>query len=423
MERIRNATAPGSPRAVGGLLAVNLLPLAGLAFGDWTLDTLGALYWLEIGVVLFWSLVKSLFAERTFEFDFRGPGVHVTFDGLTNKRGGIEITADWPPLYPRNVPNVLPYATAFAWFWLVLGAAVVASPFALPPWAELATWQTAGLLAVAGVAFLGRGFEASDAYVGERRYEICSVAPSNHQAIEYSLVVGLIALLTQVKTDETATLFGILVACKFGYELLRHRPGRIHWWDNPLTRLTGYDLPRPEPEYLARPSGAPEIEATPDRRTVRLGSAVYAAFSDLMTPYWVFFTLLGGFSVLTVLAAGEVYETPILMVSALVPVTLYALIALVPLKVVEYLVHHGSMTYEIRDREVVGYDARLDETQWQIGFDEITDVSIRRGLADRVCDTQTVEIEVGDRTERLVHLPDADRIYDRVRYLGARNRT
>lgn len=418
MERIRNATALSSPRVVAGFVAANLLPLAGLAFGDWTLDTLGGLYWLEIGVVLFWALVKSLFAERVFEFDFRGPGVHVTFDGLTNKRGGIEVVADWPPLYPRNVPNVLPYVTAFAWFWLILGAVVVASPFALPTASDLATWQTATLLAVAGVAFLSRGLEANDVYVGERQYEACSVAPLNHQAIEYSVVVGLLALLTEVETDETATLFGILVACKFGYELLRHRPGKLRWWDNPVARLTGYDPPGPEPEYLDRPTGAPGVEATPDRRTVRLGSAMYAAFSDLMVPYWVFFTLIGGFSTLMILTAGEIYEAPILMLSALVPATLYALVALVPLKVVEYLVHHESMTYQVRDREVVGYDARLDETQWRIGFGEITDVSTWKSVADRISNTRTLEIEVGDRTERLVHLPDADRIYDRLRYLG-----
>lgn len=418
MERIRNATALSSPRVVVGFVAANLLPLAGFAVGNWTLDTLGALYWLEIGIVLFWSVAKSLFAERVFEFEFRGPGVHVTFDGLTEKRGGIEVADDWPPLYPRNLPNILPYVTAFLWFWLVLGAVVVSSPFDLPAWTELADWRTVSLLAVAGVAFLGRGLEARDVYVGERQYEACSVGPLNRQAIEYSVVVGFLALLTRVETDEVATLFGILVACKFGYELLRHRPGKLHWWDNPLTRLMGHDPPKPEPEYLDRPTGAPAVEATPDEPTVSRASVVHAAFSDLMVPYWVFFVLLSGFSGLTIASAGEVYDAPLLMLGVLAPVTLYVLVALVPLKVVEYVVGHRAMRYEIRDREVVGYDDRLGEVQWRIGFEEITDVSVEQGIIDRMTDTRTVEVRTDDRTVRLVHLRDADRIYDRLRYLG-----
>ncbi|WP_276302449.1 DUF6498-containing protein [Halorussus lipolyticus] len=421
MDEIRNSTVLGSPRVAVGFVTLQVLPLVGLVFGGWTLDTLGALYWLEIGVVLCWSLVKSLFAERVFEFRFRGPGIDVAFDGLTEKRGGISVAAGLPPVYPRNVPNVLPYVTAFAWFWLVLGAVVVTSPFALPGWMELVTWQTAGLLTTASVAFLARGLEASDVYLGERQYETCSVVPLNHGAIEYSVVVGLLALLTGVPTDETATLFGVLVAVKFGYELLRHRPGKLHRWDNPLTRLVGGGESRPDPEYLDFPAGAPDVSASPDGRTVRLGSVVYAVFSDLMVPFWVFFTLVGGFGLLAALAAGEVYETPVQMALLLVPVTLYALVALVPLKIVEYRVHHDSMTYEIRDRELVGYDDRLDETQWRIGFAEITNVSLRQNVIDRRADTQTLEIEVGDRTERLVHLADADAdaLFDRLRHLGA----
>lgn len=418
MGRIRDSTALSSPRAVGTFVAANLLPLAGLAVGNWTLDTLGALYWLEIGVALFWSVAKSLFAERVFEFTYRGPGVRVEFDGLTTKRGGIEVVEGWPPLYPRNVPNLLPYVTGFAWFWLLLGAVVVASPFDLPAWSELARWRTAGLLAVAGVAFLARGFEARDVFVGERQYETCSVGPLNRQAIEYSVVVGLLAVATRIETEETATLFGILVACKFGYELLRHRPGKLHWWDNALTRLTGHDPPKPEPASLDRPTGAPEVEVTPDGRAVSRASVVHAAFSDLLVPYWVFFVLIAGFSGLTIAAAGEVYDAPLLLLGFLVPVTIYVLVALVPLKVAEYVVNHGAMRYAIRDRELVGYDDRLDETQWRIGFDDITDVSVETGLVDRTTDTRTVEVRTDDRTVRLVHLPDADEIYDRLRYLA-----
>lgn len=418
MDRIRNSTSLSSPRAIGAFVAANLLPLAGFAAGNWTLDALGALYWLEIGVVLFWSVAKSLFAERVFEFTYRGPGVRVEFDGLTTKRGGIEVAEGWPTLYPRNVPNLLPYVTGFAWFWLVLGAVVVTSPFNLPPWSELARWRTVGLLAVAGIAFLGRGFEARDVYVGEQQYETCSVGPLNRQAIEYSVVVGLLAVATQIETDEVATLFGLLVACKFGYELLRHRPGKLHWWANHLTRLTGHDPPKPEPTYLDPSTGDPDVEATPDDRAVSRASVVHAAFSDLLMPYWVFFALIAGFSALTVAAAGEVYDAPLLLLGFLVPVTLYVLVALVPLKVAEYVANHGSMRYEIRDRELVGYDDRLDETQWRIGFDDITDVSVETGLVDRMTDTRTVEVRADDRTVRLVHLSDADEVYDRLRYLG-----
>lgn len=53
-------------RAAVGLVAANLVPLAGVLFLGWSLWTILAIYWVENGIVGLWNIPKILLAEGTF---------------------------------------------------------------------------------------------------------------------------------------------------------------------------------------------------------------------------------------------------------------------------------------------------------------------------------------------------------------------
>lgn len=266
MRSVRHLLLSVRFRAFVALLIVNLLPLVGLTYWDWDLRTLQILYWLEIGSMLFWSFVRGLFAERVYEFVMRGR-VRDRFDGYNNKRGGISFVNRLPPIYPRNIPSLAMNIFMIGTFLLLFGFFVL--DFGIPGWRDIVQPTTVSVLSIAFAVFITRGL-AFNVYLTEQQYETCSVVPANRQLLEY---VGVMVVLTWVATTETdaaSTLFILLVGVKLVYELLRHRPGKLHSWDNPVARLLGLDAHFPEPDHFDSPTSDPTSETTPNLRDVSL---------------------------------------------------------------------------------------------------------------------------------------------------------
>lgn len=123
---LRLATTVSSTASLLALIAVNLLPLAGVLFWGWSLVLILVLYWLESGIVGVINIVKIALARGT------GDGPAVTIDRL----GGLKVDA-------RQLVNVstslapgclVPFFILhYGIFWVVHGVFV----FTLPLFAGL----------------------------------------------------------------------------------------------------------------------------------------------------------------------------------------------------------------------------------------------------------------------------------------------
>lgn len=412
---VRHSILSVRSRALFVFFVTNLLPLAGLLYWKWNLVSLQALYWLEIGIMLFWTSVRGMFAERVFDFKMR-ERVNIRFDGFNNKLGGVRFVDGLPPLYPRNFPSLAMNVSIIGGFSLLFGFFIL--DFGVPGWREVVQPTAVSVVVVALVAFIARGLTVY-VFLAERQYETCSVAPLNRQLLEYVGVVGFFIWVATTDTDTSATLFGLLVGTKFVYELLRHRPGTLHTWDNPITRFFGIVPNFPGPDRLDSPTGDPTTEASPDLQTVFLAGIPPAAFNSLMVPYWVLFIILSIVNILVIVESGVMFGPNIWILIPMGIVTIYVFLTFFPLKLAEYIVQYGPMSYRIYDEEIVGYDWWLDEPQWRVSFDGISDVSRRAKFTDRFLGTRTIDLETENGRElSLAHLSDTDTIYDQLRYVN-----
>lgn len=123
---LRLATAVSSTVSLVALIAVNLLPLAGVIFWGWSLMLILVLYWLESGIVGFINIFKIALARGTGD----GPAVTVS------RLGGV--TVDVRRLASASTsmaPGCLVpfFVMHYGIFWVVHGVFV----FTLPLFASL----------------------------------------------------------------------------------------------------------------------------------------------------------------------------------------------------------------------------------------------------------------------------------------------
>ncbi|WP_369335061.1 DUF6498-containing protein [Halorubrum ezzemoulense] len=86
------------------IIGTNLLPLAGIVYGDWNVWTLLLLYWIEAFSTVLFGVLKSLFAKQGSPDVV---GEREPLHELRHKRGGWRPLSTLPPIYPRNVPFAL----------------------------------------------------------------------------------------------------------------------------------------------------------------------------------------------------------------------------------------------------------------------------------------------------------------------------
>jgi hypothetical protein len=113
---VRLAMAASPTTSVVLLVAFNLVPLAGVLFWGWNVETLLVLYWIENGIVGLYNIPKILLASGT------GVG------------SGIQVTGPFAGTGPAaRVGMVLFFLVHYGIFWLVHGVFV----FALPTFAGI----------------------------------------------------------------------------------------------------------------------------------------------------------------------------------------------------------------------------------------------------------------------------------------------
>lgn len=386
----------------------NLLPVAGILYFDWTSVELGTLYWIESGFVLASSLIKSLFAKKIFEFDFRGQ-ITIRFEGYTKKRGGIRPTDGFPPIYPRNLPNIFPYLM-LGLGWIMGGLLIVVeSPFSLLENTLSLSIATSGILLVfTSVVFCRYLVVFLDVFLAEERHDELSAGLLNMQAIEYVAIIGVLVFLSRADVANTVSLAWGIFVLKVGYELIRYRPDHLHWGDNVVLKALGVSPTYSDPNRAFDPRGVLLEKIQTDQRPTVISALLFAAVSDLLVPYWI----LMFFAVILALGgAANVVIPSIVVVTVFVSVTFY------PLKVGEYLLSYRWMSYRIYDGKLVGYDQLLKQPQWKIDLNEICSTSIEERYADSRYGTQTIIIETDEESVILPHLVPQSQFQNRIQDL------
>ncbi len=384
----------------------NLLPVVGIVYFDWTSVELGTFYWVEIGLVLVFSLVKSLFSKKVFEFQFRGQ-LTIRFEGYTNKRGGIRLTDGFPPLYPRNLPNLLPYLMLGLGWGMIGLLIVIESQFSILENAYTLQIGTVGpLLVFATIVSYRHLVEVRDVFFGKNQYEECSAGMLNRQAIEYFVIIGFLVFLSRAEVADPEALAWGLFGLKVGYELLRYRPEQLHWGDNIVQEGLGLSPTYSDPDWISGPCGVPLDEVHTNQRSTIVSALLFAAVSDLLIPYWIFIF----FATVLALGGGANVVIPfIVLITVSIGVTFY------PLKVGEYLLSYRWMSYRLYEDELVGYDRVLKRAQWRIDLDKIRSISVEERYVDSKYDTQTIVIETNKESIILAHLPSRSQLHNSIR--------
>ena len=192
-----------SSRSAIALVAANAIPLVGVAFFGWSLWTILVLYWVENGIVGFWTIPKILMARGSLVAGL----MELAESGFGRLGGGedrrseatdlisAEMAAGGVPTASAGclgVPLALFFLVHYGLFWLVHGIFV----FNLPSLASLASngtefgeiaWSSVAIGALA--LFVSHGASFLFTYLG--RGEYLRTSATAQMAAPYGRVVVL----------------------------------------------------------------------------------------------------------------------------------------------------------------------------------------------------------------------------------------
>lgn len=390
----------GSSAGLLRLLAINLVPVIGVVVFDWTLSVVVVFYWLEAGIALLFDAFEGLFAEKPLASEL----YLLPFHELRSKRGGVRLISWLPPIHPRNLPFVLVVLQGIVIVWPAAGVGLYvlgADVFTTGNGNMVLSVLAAGLMTV-----FVRAMELAE-YLREDRY----ARESAQSVIDPGRVIGLIAVvfLGMLLWSTTAALDGsalvlvlaALIGTRVTFELAGVIAGSIDGEHSRIAALRewfGTDNIGTESE-IEVPDGTPIARFRPDRNAVRVRGLVRGVGKSVNPEIPVLLLGLG------LLVGWLLWGIPGAIAISSVIVSLFALVTVV----VEELLY-GYLEYRVYEDAVVAYDRLLDEPQWRISTDEITDSKSRSSLIERLAtDTGTVQIMRRDRNPvLLICLPDSD---------------
>ena len=201
--RLLSPPRASSLPALLALVAVNLLPLAGVLWWDLSLLSVLVIYWLESGVVGLANVPKILLASGS---DSGTARFRATMNGVPVDISGPPEPADGPAVHPENVSTALFFCVHYGIFWVVHGVFV----FTFPLWAST---PVGGLdpgtvaLGAAGMV-LSHGISFATNYVGGGEYR--TVSPGEQLFEPYGRVFVL----------HLTIIFGAFLVSAFGAPVL-----------------------------------------------------------------------------------------------------------------------------------------------------------------------------------------------------------
>lgn len=398
---------------VCAVVIANLLPLIGVAGFQWGVTELLVVYWVEavIGTVV--GMIQT-FPSRLVDV----PLPHPRSKPLLKVRHGALSVG---PLtgYVRNASVIGGQSMfLFVFFSSALALFVPASPL------YYSSHETIESVVVVAGVLAGTHLLTAKVYFDEQRYERAPAKQAFQSWFRTGAgVTGLVVLLWlrdgsgagSVLAAWPVGLSYILVVGKIAMTLFfrcRDR-GRFELPEYDVTPfedrsddgdrfktagVTATVLPRVE-----RPTTQPQATARPRIWRILGLSPILGLFISRTGEAIVFII----FAIFTVVA-----DVPLIL--TLISLTIALVFAVVPVLVFT-LPRHATLTYEFYDDQLVCHDHWLEEPVWQLAYEDITAVSLERGLDARIggYGTVVIETDVGPPA-RLSYLRGYDEVIDRL---------
>ncbi|ERH00868.1 MAG: hypothetical protein J07HN6_02497 [Halonotius sp. J07HN6] len=243
------------------VVVANAIPVIGLLAFDMSAAALLTFYWLELGVLSVWAIVRALFAgkrptKQTEREAFSG-SQWATFRVIASSsvfdrwRDSFSIDHSWKDIrvtiprtdvgiYLGTIPALVFVIFFLAVVWVGFGGVVAGPVLAATNATDLPVWVLTGT----GVVFLSEGGQTARDYFYRGRYRETSVSMAFKQVFYQGLIMvaaGLVVLLIAYEFAEgravsiegaaSGPLIFLAVAGKFLIELTMHYLDRL---DEPL---------------------------------------------------------------------------------------------------------------------------------------------------------------------------------------------
>jgi hypothetical protein len=393
------STALGGASVVG---AVNLVPIVGVATLGWNLTTLVFIYWIEAVVAMLIATIKILFAERG------SPGIPGQIEPLHElraKRGGMELLADWPPVYPRNIP----FAVSMLSFWTLL-----AIPVSVFYWwsADFTIVLSINLLFTIFALIVSQVAAFVREFIHQQEYTTVSAQEIVQAPAQFSILVLSVGVLAAASDESVGSLVlvgvvltkAIISARRFYHE---HHGNSTDAEITLINRLFAglgddRDVSEPPPE-LTLPDEAVDARVTVDGRAIMIGSLCDIALGLL--------SRFGLLSICAVATAGLIGEPRLILAALTLP------LALICAQVGSFYFRYGTIEYQRRGNMLVAYDTILETPQWIASIDSVS-FEVKNAVTDRLLETGRLSVMNVDRGESTAQFGPVSDLDGAVEKLG-----
>lgn len=379
---------------LGAVAVTNLLPLAGVTVLGWSLAAVVLLYWLELGVLLWWSAVRATFAQRPSV----QPADALLVGATRHKRGGLSVPRTGLSVRVQHLPVVAVAAPVLGLLWVFVGGATVAALEQTAAASALARDGTYATVALGTVGIFGsQGASTVSEFFLDGRYEEVNAQQALQTATWPLAVVGtamMFAVAALSAGGSGLLLVGALVCVKLLFDVAGVYRDRLRAFDERTAVEFGWANDPPERSPVDDTLSGPVRTVRPRRLGVLASGVVRGLTREL------FLVLVAVPAVATVgfLAAGI---WPVARFFGAIAGAL--VVAFLAAGVFDTTVRHRWMEYRVSG-DVVGYDRLLGESQWRVPEWKVARADPERTVVDRLLGTETLVVEDGDRTVRLVHV-------------------
>ncbi|WP_408960630.1 DUF6498-containing protein [Natrinema sp. 74] len=400
---------------VSTILIMNLLPLVGLIGFGWGVTELLIVYWAEAVIATLIGMVQT-FPARLVSAPISDPRSKPV---IRARHGTVSIGSERIIGYVRNIP-IIGGKSIFLFFWAgpMLALFVPASPV------SYSSYETAESVVVIAGLLAGTHLLTAKAYFDEKRYDRVVAETAARSGVTTGAgVTGLVVVLLAVDSSTTGSvlaawplvLSSVIVGVKTGMELVfrcRNRD-RVECPEDGIDpfefqpdtadvlflRTSGMkaaELPR-----VKRPTTWPQTTSRPRLLRLLRASPLLGLGTSRDGAEIVFIGLGILFGIVDLPLVFPLTMFGIAIVTAVIPVLFFV------------LPRHATLEYEFYDDRLVCHDYWLDEPVWNLLYDEMTAVSVERGLGAKVGGYGTVVIETTDnRPARLSYLEDYQEVVD-----------
>lgn len=386
------------------LLVANLVPILGIVAFDLSVLELLTLYWLELGVVCFWAVVRATFAGRPMERN----GDPILLGALDAKQTSIPVPIVSADIRLMTIPTLLFVTPILTGLWLLVGALVVGPVANVNPNADPSWWLVVGAFGI----FIAAGWRTVTTYFRDGEYQEHNVATALQSVVTEGatvLIASVVALLAAalivsnggagespraVERVATGPLVAVVVSIRLLTDLAGyHSDGRL---GSGLWSLVGRGdaYSPPERETIETTlSGAPiELRPPPLGRLLPPASHLRTHPGPwLLTPLAFLAASLAVFEGATRTAGGLV------LLGVGVPLGLIHL---------DYWIRYAGVEYRLDSSAIVAADTLFRTPLWRYESLAHHEVRIERDAVDRWLGTSTVIVDRGDRLTRLPRLED-----------------